>query len=58
MPDCEHCGKPLKLIGADRKSGKILNNSNGKDWSGRKFHKKCYKKVCDWEMLQWQFHAK
>ena len=52
MPDCEHCGKPLRLIGLDRKSGKILNNSNGKDWSGRKYHKKCYKEKMKYEEIK------
>jgi len=40
----------------ERKNGKMINNSNGKDWKERKYHKKCYKKVCEWEMIKIQFH--
>jgi hypothetical protein len=50
MVDCLHCGKPLKLIGAERKNGKILNNKTGCDWKGRQYHKKCYK-----EKMQFAF---
>ena len=37
------CNKPLRLIGNTRKNGKTINNTTGKDWVGRKFHKKCFK---------------
>ena len=37
------CEKPLRLIGADRKNGKLVNNTTGKDWGTRKYHKKCWK---------------
>ena len=35
---CQHCNKPLRMIGIQRKNGKELY----KDWNSRKFHKKCY----------------
>tara|TARA_R110002050_G_scaffold292474_1_gene447885 strand:- start:319 stop:537 length:219 start_codon:yes stop_codon:yes gene_type:complete len=43
MPNCVKCGKPLKLIGKERKNGK----GNYSDWkdndkSPREYHKKCY----------------
>jgi Zn-finger protein len=47
MVDCIYCNKPLKLIGNERKGGKSINNSNGKDWSSRKYHKKCWKHIKD-----------
>lgn len=37
------CNKPLRLIGRDRKNGKTIDNKSGKDWTTRKFHKKCWK---------------
>ena len=37
------CKKPLRLIGTTRINGKAINNKTGKDWVGRKFHKKCFK---------------
>jgi hypothetical protein len=37
-PICQICDKPLVTIGNDRKNGK-----DQKDWSSRKYHKKCYK---------------
>tara|TARA_Y100000361_G_C10865452_1_gene191470 strand:- start:133 stop:342 length:210 start_codon:yes stop_codon:yes gene_type:complete len=40
---CIECGKPLRLIGRDRKNGKDFEGNNGKDWDNRKRHKKCYK---------------
>jgi hypothetical protein len=58
MNNCEHCGKPLRLIGMDRKNGKTINNSNGKDWEERKYHKKCYKEVMKWKMLKWDLEEK
>ena len=43
MTNCLKCGKPLKLIGIERKNGK----GNYKDWKDndkkpREYHKKCY----------------
>lgn len=43
MPNCLKCGKPLKLIGKERKNGK----GNYTDWKDnddkpREYHKKCY----------------
>ena len=38
---CQHCQKPLRMIGVQRKNGKELY----KDWNSRKWHKKCYKKI-------------
>ena len=49
MPDCEYCGKPLKKIGYDRSNGRLYAGNGGKDWSNRKYHKKCYKEVKDRE---------
>ena len=37
----QHCHKPLRMIGVQRKNGKELY----KDWTSRKWHKKCYKKI-------------
>lgn len=34
---CLHCDKPLRTIGKARIDGK-----SHKDWSTRKYHKKCY----------------
>jgi outer membrane biosynthesis protein TonB len=36
---CKWCKKPLQVIGNRRKNGK----DGLKDWTGRRFHKKCYK---------------
>ena len=47
MGICKYCGKPLRLIGMERKNGKVLNNHNGKDWKGREYHKKCWKVIQD-----------
>jgi len=55
MANCEYCGKALRLIGFERKNGKIINNKNGKDWSGRKYHKKCYKIVKELEFIKCKF---
>ena len=43
MPNCLKCGKPLKLIGKERKNGK----GNYIDWKDnnknpRELHKKCF----------------
>ncbi len=43
MTNCLKCGKPLKLIGIERKNGK----GNYTDWKDndkkpREYHKKCY----------------
>lgn len=38
---CELCEKPLRLIGLLRINGDI----NLVDWTTRKFHKSCYKKI-------------
>lgn len=51
MPDCEYCGKPLKKIGFDRSNGRLYSGNNGKDWDGRKYHKKCYKEVKEREQV-------
>jgi hypothetical protein len=58
MTNCEHCGKALRLIGIERKNGKVIDNSNGKDWKERKYHKKCYKKVMDRKMLMWKLEER
>ena len=58
MGYCEHCGKALRLIGTERKNGKMINNTNGKDWNTRKYHKKCYKVVMDRKMLKWELEEK
>ena len=55
MGNCEYCGKALRLIGFERKNGKIINNKNGKDWIGRKYHKKCYKIVKELEFAKCKF---
>lgn len=44
MPNCLKCGKPLKLIGKERKNGK----GNYTDWKDnnknpRELHKSCWK---------------
>lgn len=39
---CEHCNGPLRLIGYQRKNGRI-NQNYPHDWESRRFHKKCYK---------------
>ena len=38
---CLACGKPLKLIGVERKNGK----GHYEDWTTREYHKKCYLKI-------------
>ena len=38
---CELCGRTLKIIGLLRINGDIRYM----DWSTRKFHKSCYKKI-------------
>lgn len=38
---CQHCNKPLKIIGILRKNG----SNNYEDYKERKYHKKCYKKI-------------
>lgn len=40
---CLLCDKPLRLIGNERKNGKTINNTTGKDWGTRKYHKKCWR---------------
>lgn len=39
MPNCTHCGKPLRAIGDKRKNGK----STTKDWDNRQLHVGCWK---------------
>ncbi len=39
---CLHCEKTIVAIGSSRENGAMH-----KDWSNRKYHKKCYKE------LQW-----
>lgn len=46
------CNKPLRLIGNTRKNGKTINNTTGKDWTTRKFHKKCWKIKKDNELAE------
>jgi hypothetical protein len=41
MTKCLACGKPLKLIGVERKNGKGYY----KDWTTREYHKQCYLKI-------------
>jgi hypothetical protein len=43
MVKCAYCSKPLRLIGCERVGGKSINNTTGKDWKDRKYHKKCWK---------------
>ena len=44
---CKHCGKSIRAMGTSRKDG-----GNGyDDWSGREYHKKCYKEVCRLEAM-------
>jgi hypothetical protein len=38
---CEYCDKPLRVIGLLRMNGDV----NILDWSKRKLHKSCYKKI-------------
>ena len=46
---CWYCSKKLPAIGNQRKNGKTFqsykNGSN--DWKTRKYHKKCYKSICE-----------
>ena len=42
---CEYCGKALCTIGNQRKNGKSFNGNYSNDWSNRKYHKSCYKKI-------------
>ena len=39
---CELCKGTLKMIGFQRLNGKDIKLF---DWSNRKFHKRCYKKI-------------
>lgn len=46
MTNCVECGKPLKLIGIERKNGKGYY----KDWKDnnknpREYHKKCWREI-------------
>jgi exopolysaccharide biosynthesis protein len=52
MTDCEYCGKPLKAIGMQRSNGKLFSANYSRDWSSRKYHKKCYKLIKEQENLQ------
>jgi hypothetical protein len=45
MPECQHCFKPLKAIGRQRKNGKSFRNNDSEDWKSRQYHKKCYKAI-------------
>lgn len=42
MTKCSYCSNSLYIIGLDRKNGKRIMNSDGKDWPDRKYHIKCY----------------
>ena len=58
MTDCEYCGKPLKKIGYDRSNGRLYAGNGGKDWSGRRYHKKCYKDVMLFERFKYKYNNK
>lgn len=56
MTNCLKCGKPLKLIGMERKNGK----GNYKDWKDndkkpREYHKKCYKEEQNYKDIMYNF---
>jgi hypothetical protein len=57
MTDCEYCGKPLKKIGFDRANGRLYSGNYGRDWSSRKYHKKCYKLVKEQENIELMLEA-
>ena len=45
MTTCAHCNKCLRSIGKKRKNGRNFIGNDGNDWSGRLYHKKCWKIV-------------
>lgn len=49
MTDCEYCGKPLKAIGFNRTNGRYFSGNYGNDWKERKYHKKCYKSIMQYQ---------
>lgn len=56
MTNCQKCGKPLKLIGTERKNGK----GNYKDWKDndkkpREYHKKCYLEEQKYKDIMYNF---
>ncbi len=56
MTNCLKCGKPLKLIGIERKNGK----GNYKDWKDndkkpREYHKSCWKEEQKYKDFYRQF---
>jgi hypothetical protein len=56
MTNCLKCGKPLKLIGKERKNGK----GNYKDWKDnyknpRTLHKTCWKEEQKYKDIMYNF---
>ena len=49
---CLRCGGSLRLIGKERKNGKVIANKTGKDWATRKYHKKCWKEIQERERIK------
>jgi hypothetical protein len=49
MTKCLECGKPLKLIGVERKNGK----GNYQDWASREYHKCCWKKIQNFNLFSY-----
>lgn len=45
--NCEFCNKKIVPIGNSRKNGK-----NHSDWYNRKYHKKCWVTMMEFEMIK------
>ena len=45
---CIECGKTLKPIGDQRENGALHLT----DWADRKYHKSCFKKMCEMKNLE------
>ena len=56
MTNCLKCGRPLKLIGAERKNGKgYYTDWKDKDKNPRSLHKKCWKEEQEQKDFYYQF---
>lgn len=44
---CKFCGRRLVAVGNARSNGKSHN-----DWTSREYHKKCWKQLRDFKMLE------
>ena len=55
---CLLCGKTLAVIGTSRKNGRAVQAvEDGKDWAGRRLHKKCFKKLKKEQDMLFDIHT-